>query len=136
MADEVAYAALAVSIIATAPLYIDLFFRLRSGRKIDFEIEKFYEPNDELVASLYSVRILHPNRVIEHCMVYLDNERLPWWDSPPRNPNYDHKLGVSGGGNVRVPEVYRAQNPDALLIVKNGKKTLRKIKFADTPRGR
>lgn len=135
LADEVAWAALIVSIAAAIPLYIDLIWRYASGNKVEFEIEKYYEANNGIVESLYVVRIARPNRVIKHCKVFYDNEPLPWQNSTRSRPNYDRKIGLGDGGNVRVPEAARLRNQNGLLVVKDGDKTLRKINFADIPRG-
>jgi hypothetical protein len=81
--------------------------------------------------SLFYVSILHPNKAIDHCRVFLDGVPLPWWNSPRSRPNYDLKIGVNGGGNVRIPEASRTNS--TFLIVKNGRTTLRKERFNDIP---
>ena len=132
LTDILIYAGIAVSVLGLVPLYIDMIGRYRSRNKIVVELEKFFEANNDIVESLYGVRIFHPTKAIEHCKVYLNDNQLPWWDSTHARPNYDRKIPASGGGNVRVPEVIRRD--DAIVVVKNGKKTLKKMKFSDIPR--
>lgn len=132
MPDIIAYAGIVVAIVAFIPLYIDLFLRWRAGKSLEFELEKFYEASEIPVVSLWSVRILHPTKAIEHCKVFLGDSPLPYWDSPLERPNYDKKIRVSGGANVRIPETIRDE--DALVTVKNGDTTLKKMKLNEIPR--
>jgi hypothetical protein len=131
LADLVAYAGIVIAIAAVIPLYIDLVGRYRNRARIEFELEKFYEANNDYFASLYGLRVLHPNKVIDHCQVFLDSQPLPWWDSPKSSLIYDHKFPIGGGGNVRVPEA--ARRDDAVVIVRDGQKTLRKARFGEIP---
>jgi hypothetical protein len=132
LADFIAYAGIAIAVIAVIPLYIDLIQRWRSRSGIEFELEKFYEASADPVESLWSVRILHPSKAIDHCKVFLGDTPLPFWDSHRDRPNYDKKIRASGGANVRIPETIR--NDDVQVIVKNREKTLMRMRLADIPR--
>ncbi len=59
-------------------------------------------PTKKPVDSDWAIRILHPNRHIEKCMVLYNNTPLPWWDEG--EPYYERRFVVMGGGNVRVPK--------------------------------
>jgi hypothetical protein len=131
LSDTLAYAALIVSVVAVIPLYIDLIGRYRSKDKIEFELEKYYEPNITFFEGLYMMRVLHPNKPIDHCQILISGQKLPFWDSKKENPIYDHKITTGGGANVFVPETLRKD--DAVVEVKDGKKSLKKAKFGEIP---
>ena len=116
-----------VSIFGFIPLYIDLILRLLKERRIEFIVERFYEPTKKPVDSDWGIRILHPNRPIEKCIVLYNNTQLPWWDDD--EPYYERRFVVMGGGNVRIPKAI--QNEGVEIRIQNGKKTLKKIKFED-----
>ena len=109
------------------PLYIDLILRFKDRNKIEFIVEKFYEPSEKPVISDWKIRILHPNKPIEKCSVLYNNIQLPWWDK--NQPYYERRFVEMGGGNVCIPKTI--QKEDAKIIIKNGKKTLRTVKFSD-----
>jgi hypothetical protein len=130
--DFLAYAGIMVAIVAVIPLYVDLILRWRADKDIDFELERFYEKSADPVESTESVRVLHPNRAIDHCKIYLDDEALPFWDSHRERPNYEKKIRASGGANVRIPE--SLLNDDAYVTVKDGERTLRRMRLREVPR--
>jgi len=109
------------------PLYIVLILRLKDRNKIEFIIERFKEPTQKPVDSDWGIRILHPNRHIEKCIVLYNKERLPWWGND--HPYYERRILSNGGGNVRVPKAI--QKEGAEIKIQNGNKTLKKIKFED-----
>ncbi len=119
--------ALAVSIGGLIPLYIDLILRLLKEGKIDFISERFYEPTNKPVDSDWGIRILHPNRPIEKCIVLYNNTPLPWWDE--NEPYYERRFVVMGGGNVRVPKAIQTEGAE--IRFQNGEKILKKVKFED-----
>lgn len=116
-----------VSILALIPLYMDLIMRILKERRIEFIVERFYEPTKKPVDSDWGIRILHPNRPIEKCIVLYNNTQLPWWDDD--EPYYERRFVVMGGGNVRIPKAIQKEGVE--IRIKNGKKTLKKVKFED-----
>lgn len=116
-----------VSILGFIPLYIDLIMRLLKERRIEFIVERFYEPTKKPVDSDWGIRILHPNRPIEKCIVLYNNTSLPWWDDD--EPYYERRFVVMGSGNVRVPKAIQKEGVE--IRIQNGKKTLKKVKFED-----
>jgi len=93
----------------------------------DFLLQKFPETVMKPVESHWSIRILQPNRVIEKCIVLCDGVQCPWWDR--NEPYYERTIVKGGGGNVRLPKGLEKENAE--ITIKNGKKTLKKIKFKD-----
>jgi len=92
-----------------------------------FLTQKFSEPTQKPVKSNWSIRVLHPDKLIEKCIVLYDDVRLPWWDRD--DPYYERTLVRGGGGNVRIPvEIEKA---DAEIKIMDGKKTLKRIEFKD-----
>ena len=116
-----------VSILGFIPLYIDLIRRILKERRIEFIVERFYEPTKKPVDSDWGIRILHPNRPIEKCIVLYNNTPLPWWDDD--EPYYERRFVVTSGGNVRVPKAIQKEGVE--IRIQNGKKTLKKVKFED-----
>ena len=106
---------------------LDLILRYHKERKIDFIIERFYEPTRKPVDSDWGIRILHPNKPIERCSVRYNGELIPWWDKD--QPYYKKRLLAMGGGNVRVPK--EMQDEDAKIEIRNNEKTLKTVKFKD-----
>lgn len=119
--------ALIVSIVGFIPLYIDLILRHIERNKIDFIIEKYYEPTNKPVESEWGIRILHPNKPIEKCIVMYNNSQLPWWDKD--EPYYERRFVINGGGNVRIPKAIQKERAEIRVL--NGKKTLRAEKFEE-----
>ena len=95
--------------------------------KIEFIVEKFYEPSEKPVISDWRIRILHPNKAIEKCSVLYNNTQLPWWDKD--QPYYVIRFVENSGGNVCVLQAI--QKEDAIIIIKNVNKKLRTVKFSD-----
>ena len=95
--------------------------------KIEFIVEKFYEPSEKPVISDWRIRILRPNKAIEKCSVLYNNTQLPWWDKD--QPYYVRRFVENSGGNVCVLKAI--QKEDAIIIIKNGNKKLRTVKFSD-----
>lgn len=116
-----------VSIVGLIPLYIDLILRLRKERKIEFIVERFFEPTKKPVDSDWGIRILHPNKPIEKCSVLYNDDLIPWSDKD--QPYYERRFVAMGGGNVRVPKA--KEKEDAEIKIQNNKKILRKVKFKD-----
>ena len=117
---------LLVSIVGLIPLYVDLFRRRKAGA-ISFSLQRFHEPINTPVQSEWSLRILHPSRPIEKCMIFCNDEPLPW--------SYDGKLerhiAQGGGGIVRVPS--SIETGEAKIVIKDGTRTLKQTRFEKIP---
>jgi hypothetical protein len=111
-------------IIVVIVAFIALFQRAKK-RKIEFIKEKFYEPTKNPVDSDWGIRILKPNRPIEKCAILYNNTKLPWVDKD--EPYYEKMIDINGSGTVRVPKAI--QKEGAKVRFKNGKKTLKEVKF-------
>lgn len=92
-----------------------------------FILQRFIEKTERPVKSIFSIRILHPEKPIEKCKILLDDMPLPWWDE--NFPYYETTIGASSGGVVRVPS--RAENEEGTVTVMDGKNVLRREKFSD-----
>jgi hypothetical protein len=118
--------ALAATILGLVPLYLDLMSR----RKIDFKLLRFQEVTDKPVESVYSIRILHPNKPIEKCSVSYNGIKLPWSDKLSE-PDYEKFIDRMSGGNVRIPKAIEKAN--ATVVVRDGKRIIRKKKYQEIP---
>ena len=116
-----------VSILGLIPLYMDLIRRILKERRIEFIVERFYEPTKKPVDSDWGIRILHPNKFIEKCIILYNKTPLPW--SGDGEPYYERRIVANGGGNVRIPKVIQKEGVE--IRIKNGKKTLKTVKFED-----
>ena len=105
---------------------LDLILRHRKERKIEFIVERFYEPTKKPVDSEWGIRILHPNKPIEKCSVLYNGDLIPWSGN---QPYYEKRFVVNSGGNVRVPKA--KQKEDAEIKIQNNNKTLKKVKLKD-----
>ncbi len=121
---------LAVLAARIAPILVIIvafiaLFQRANKRKIEFIKEKFYEPTKKPVDSDWGIRILKPNRPIEKCIILYNNTKLPWGDKD--EPYYEKRIDLDGSGTVRVPKAI--QKEGAKVRFKNGKKTLKEVKF-------
>jgi hypothetical protein len=124
--ELLAIISLIVSIVGLIPLYVDLF-RRHKARATSLSLQRFHEPVNTPVQSDWSIRVLHPNRPIEKCMIFCNGEPLPW--------SYDGKLerhiAQGGGGIVRVPRSIETGN--AKIVIKDDARTLKRTKFEKIP---
>lgn len=116
-----------VSVVAVVPLYLDLWNRRRESR-IEMELEKFHTEPSEAGDSFWSIRILHPNRLIERCRILCNEVPLPWWDK--KEPYYERKIVQGGGGVVRVPRSVATED-ESEVVVMDGDRVLRRRKFEE-----
>jgi hypothetical protein len=79
------------------------------------------------VESIWNIRILHPNKPIEKCSVSYSGIKLRWSDEP----GYEKFIDRMSGANIRIPK--EIEKADATVVVKDGKKIIRKKKFEDIP---
>lgn len=120
---------LVATVIGFIPLYADLVIRWKERHRLSFLFLRFNERSDKPIESNWSIRILHPDKAIEECSVSFDGTKLAWWDKP--EPYYEKLIHAMGGGNLRIPK--GIEREDAEVIVRDGKKIIRKKKFKDIP---
>jgi len=114
--------------LAFVPLYIGLLQQRRKDR-LWCDVERFQEEIHQPVESLLSIRVLYPTRTLDHCSVSVGN--YPIFVSEPSTVPYETKIPAGGAHNFRVP---KNVNPSlAFVFIRNGKKTIRKIKWRDIP---
>jgi len=106
---------------------------IKNGKKISptqdvkFMIQRFKEFVDKPVKSEWSIRILHPDKPIEKCIITFNGEPLPWWDN--KKPYYEKTIEASSGGNVRVPSDFEDENAEIRIM--DGTNILRATRFRD-----
>lgn len=118
---------IAVGIITVVSIAYSIYRKMRETRP-KFRLQKFQEAVQKPIKSNWSIRILHPTKLIEKCNVLYDSVPLPWWD-PTDRLCYQRSIEVSGGGNVRIP--VGIENDNAKVEIRNGKKTLTRVKFKE-----
>jgi hypothetical protein len=121
---------LLVTVCGLIPLYVDLLLRIRERNKIDFKLLRYQEFYDKPATATWGIKILHPNKSIDRCSVSYDSEKLPWWDNP-NQPYYERFIDAMSGGNVLVPR--GKEKDDAVVVVRDGKRIIRKKRFRDLP---
>jgi hypothetical protein len=122
----VAILALLVSVFGLIPLYVDLVRR----RRVSLRLSRFAEHSPKPIESEHSIRILHPDRLIERCNVTYDGKTLPWWDKT-EEMRFEKIIELGGGGNVRIPK--GEERDDAIVVVRDAKKVLKKVKYGELP---
>jgi hypothetical protein len=122
----------ALGLIAAIPGYVGLFFTYWRGR-LQFELERFQEKSSSPVESVWSIRIQHPTRAIDHCSVFLDTYPLPAWDKAEKINEI--KIQKDSGAVFRIPSnlsPFGVVTPGK-ITVKDGKRVVRKQMFLDIP---
>jgi hypothetical protein len=94
---------------------------------VEFELERFEEALLPPIDSQWSIRILHPNKLLERCNIICNDVPLVWWDG--KMPPYERKIVQGGGGIVRISRSMSVAGAE--IKVRNNKKILRKTKFED-----
>ncbi len=118
-----------VGVIIAALAIVPSFSDFLARRKTTFLLLRFAESVKKPIESDWSVGILHPNRVIEKCAVFWNDDPLPWWD--PEQPTYQRMIYAMGGGNVRIPK--GLEKKGGRVTVKDGKKKLASKGFDQLP---
>jgi len=113
------------SVIASSVVgIITWFVKTKLARKIaksyNFTIEKL-SPMDTL-----QIRIRNSGETIEDCVIMCEKHVCIWTDTKIDKPRHVYEGSIS---IVNVPDGYEDKNP--LIIVKSGKKILRKINLDD-----
>jgi hypothetical protein len=81
--------------------YVISIYKMMHTPKPNFILQRFREAVEKPVKSNWSIKILHPDKPLEKCVVFYNNHKLPWWDRDV--PYYEKTIEASGGGNVRIP---------------------------------
>lgn len=85
-----------------------------------FTLEKFYENGKEYV------RILHPTKTVEACLILCNKEPCKWWDDNSILPRH---IRAGGGENVLLPE--NTEDINHIITVISGKRAICKMKLKD-----
>jgi hypothetical protein len=113
------------SVIASSVVgIITWFVKTKLARKIaksyNFTIEKL-SPLDTL-----QIRIRNSGETIEDCIIMCEKHVCVWTDTQIDKPRHVYEGSIS---IVNIPDEYEDKNP--IIIVKSGKKILRKINLND-----
>ncbi|SHO47625.1 HNH endonuclease [Nitrosotalea sinensis] len=92
----------------------------RKNMMHNFTLEKFFENGKEYV------RILHPSKTVEACLILCNKDPCKWWDDNSILPRH---IRSGGGGNVLLPQDVGNTNPT--ITVMSGKRAIRKMKLKD-----
>lgn len=69
--------ALVIAVVGLIPLYIDWILRMRE-RGVNFSLERVYKHVTKPIETNCGIRILHPDKLIERCMIFCNDTPLPW----------------------------------------------------------
>lgn len=134
MADEIAIAALIISVAAIVPSYYNLFVHRAEKHRIEFDLQRVNIRSTSPIQSDWTVRILHPTKTIDHCRVEIrwgkGNER--WLPVSDRTTEiYDIQIPKMGGMNFQVPKGVVPEG--SMVTIKDGNKTIRSGNAQDIP---
>jgi len=117
------------SVVASGVVGITTWFvRTKVARKIAKDYHFTLEHASAATAS--QVRIRNSGETIEDCVIVCEKDACVWIDTNLDKPRHIYEGSVS---SVTIPKEYEHQNP--MIIVKSGKKVLRKIKLDDMAHG-
>ncbi|MDE1844025.1 MAG: fibronectin type III domain-containing protein [Thaumarchaeota archaeon] len=117
------------SVVASGVVGITTWFvRTKIARKIAKDYHFTLEHASSVTTS--QVRIRNSGETIEDCVIMCGNDACVWIDTNLDKPRHIYEGSVS---SVTIPKEYENQNP--LIIVKSGKKILRKIMLDDMAHG-
>jgi hypothetical protein len=113
------------SVIASSVVgIITWLVKTKLARKIaktyDFTIEKLSS------SGILQIRIRNSGETIEDCIITCEKDICVWIDTNIDKPRHVYEGSIS---IVKIPDEYENENP--LIIVKSGKKILRKINLDD-----
>jgi hypothetical protein len=115
-------------VIGFIPLYLDLIWRAKERNKIELKLLRFPEQTLDFDTVWY-IRILHPSKPIEHCSVSYNGVKLSWSDMVL--DHYEKYIDAMSGDNIQLPKGIPKE--DAIVVVRDGQKILRKKRFRDIP---
>lgn len=129
-----------ITIVATAMAsvvaitnVINLLFK-KEEQKIHFRFYKNISVTDNPIPSNMAITVVHPDKVIEKCNLLFDNKPLPC-NKINGVLQYEEYGYVMGGITFRIPKG-KETNENALIVLRNGKKKIRKpITLKDLPLG-
>lgn len=128
-ADNTLITGVVTSVVASGVVGITTWFvRTKIARKI----AKEYHFTLERVSSTMSsqIQIRNSGETIEDCVIICERDTCVWIDTNLDKPRHIYEGSVS---SVIIPKEFENKNP--LIIVKSGKKTLRKIMLDDMAHG-
>jgi hypothetical protein len=117
------------SVVASSVVgIITWFVKTKVARKIAKEYHFTLEHVSSVAVS--QIRVRNSGETIEDCIVICEKDTCVWIDTNLNKPRHIYEGSVS---SVTIPKEYENQNP--MIIVKSGKKILRKIKLDDMAHG-
>jgi titin len=117
------------SVVASSVVgIITWFVKTKVARKIAKEYHFTLEHVSSVAVS--QIRVRNSGETIEDCIVICEKDACVWIDTNLDKPRHIYEGSVS---SVTIPKEYENQNP--MIIVKSGKKILRKIKLDDMAHG-
>ena len=126
------YWTLAITILGLIPLYVDLLNRYFANRRIDFELERYYDTSKgHPLSDFHAIRVLHPSKPIDHGKVFVGRTQLAYLGRDFTEPDLERKIPVGGGETLIVPDdVFDLK---VVVMVMDGDKVLRKKLLGDIP---
>ena len=99
-------AAIVISVAGIIPLYIDLIRRHNEQRAENIpNLERFQIPTNSLLESYWGIRVLSPNRMIEHCSVDIEwGVGMKVLMQIENTQVYETKIPKGGSASFRVPK--------------------------------
>ena len=128
-ADNALINGIITSVVASGVVGITTWFvRTKVARKIAKDYHFTLEHTSSATTS--QVRIRNSGETIEDCVIICGKDACVWIDTNLNKPRHIYEGSVS---SVTIPNEYENQNP--VIIVKSGKKMLRKISLDDMAHG-
>jgi hypothetical protein len=116
----VLYGIITSVIVSSVAGVVTWLVKTKLARKIaktyDFTLEKLSP------GGILQVRIRNSGETIEDCTIMCEKDICIWTDTDIDKPRHVYEGSVS---IVKIPDGYENKNP--LIIIKSGKKTIRKI---------
>ncbi|NHH97274.1 hypothetical protein DYY66_0726 [Candidatus Nitrosotalea sp. FS] len=117
------------SVVASGVVGITTWFvRTKVARKIAKDYHFTLEHAS--AATISQVRIRNSGETIEDCVIICGKDACVWIDTNLDKPRHIYEGSVS---SVTIPKEYEHQNP--MIVVKSGKKVLRKIMLDNMAHG-
>lgn len=127
--DSVLVNGIITSVVASGVVGITTWFvRTKVARKITKDYHFTLEHASGATAS--QVRIRNSGETIEDCVIICGKDTCVWIDTNLDKPRHIYEGSVS---SVTIPKEYEHQNP--MIVVKSGKKVLRKIMLENMAHG-
>lgn len=114
-------------IIPTVAIVVSILLAYKPEH-IPFKLIRHNSRAEEPFESNTAIEISHPDRSIEKCKVYINNQELVCEDSKVNSVT----ILAQGSALFRIP--LQLENDNAIVTVKNGRHILRKEKLKDLER--